>query len=312
MTASRTAGTPQPGTRRQTLTVFDAELLSEAVKDADIEHRQLEAGVFRGELSTLQAGAVVANAGCYSRTLRAHGMLPIDTVVVGAILASARDGCFNGFRFGARDLICYPNGAELDYLLPAHTRWAALQLPRSMLPELGLSASLFRQPKVFAASVPGCAPVVNRLAQLVGADAGTCSEADLLAGVDALTSGLTRQADGDENGGRPSYAERARQVRCFEGLVRQRISEALRIPALCDEIGVSQRTLEQTFHDHLGLTPKRYLTILRLHVAREILLRRGDNDIAAIAAGCGLNHPGRFAIDYRRLFGELPSASARG
>jgi AraC family ethanolamine operon transcriptional activator len=237
--------------------------------------------------------------------------MPEQTVVVGAILSADRDGCINGYRFGARDLICFPAGAELDYLLPAQTRWAALQLPRSMLAHPGLSPAPFRQPRVFPASLPGCAAVVRRLARLTeaGADGAV---GDIDGEVRALAADLTRVADLCSGpAGRPAYAERMRQLRCFEQLVRERIGEQLRIPELCAAIGVAQRTLEQSFREHVGVSPKRYLTILRLHVAREALLRGTDTEIGTLAADCGLPHPGRFATEYRRLFGESPSATAR-
>jgi AraC-like DNA-binding protein len=269
-------------------------------------------GPFRGELTEVQAGPIIANSGCYSRTLRAVGCLPDDNVVVGAVLAAERDGCLNGYRFGARDLVCYPAGAELDYLLPARTRWAALQLPRTMLAaELGMPEELFLEPRVFPASLPGCARVVRRLERLLGIEDGCAADVVMQLAQD-LAGDLVPMAELDAAGcTRPNYAERMQQLRCFERLVRERIGEDLRIPSLCDAIGVAQRTLEQTFQDHVGVSPRRYLTILRLHAAREALLRGIDVHIGSVAANCGLHHPGRFANDYRMLFGEPPSATAR-
>ncbi|WP_295883483.1 helix-turn-helix domain-containing protein [uncultured Thiohalocapsa sp.] len=311
MTSSQARGAGVPLIERTALTFFDAEQLATAIREASIEHHQLEGGDFRGELSGLLAGSVVLNSGCYSRSLRACGCLPEHAVVVGAILGAGRDGCINGYRFGARDLICYPAGAELDYLLPAQTRWAALQLPRAMLGELGLSASLFDKPRVFSASMPGCARIVRRIARLAGAEQGTLISA-WHADLAALAAELMLMAQhGTALGARPSYAHRMGLLRAFEQQARERIGEELRIPALCADIGVAQRTLEQTFRDQLGISPRRYLTILRLHVARDALLRGADSDIATIAARCGMHHAGRFATEYRSLFGEAPSATAR-
>ncbi len=300
-----------PVIERLALSFFDAEQLTAAIREAALEHRQLEAGAFTGELIALTAGPVVLNSGCYSRTLRARGCLPEEAVIVGAILDADRDGCINGYRFGARDLICYPAGAELDYLLPGCTRWAALQLPRTMLRDLDLSPALFAKPRVFSASLPGCARVVSRLARLVGTGPGI-SFSHWMDEIAALADEL-RQLGGHGLGlhARPSYAERMRQLRLFEQLVHERIGEDLRIPSLCDTIGVAQRTLEQAFQDQLGLSPRRYLTVLRLHAARTALLRGMDANIATIAASFGMRHPGRFATEYRNLFGEPPSATGR-
>ena len=305
-------GTDGPVIERVVLSFFDAEQLAAAIREAQIEHRQLESGAFSGELRGVIGGSIVLNSGRYSRTLRARGCLPADAVVIGAILEAERDGCINGFRCGARDLICYPPGAELDYLLPARTHWAALQVPRALLGELGLPPSLFARPRVFSASLPGCARIVSRIARLAGAGARV-SLRDWEAEVATLADELAPLAL--QRGGlhaRPNYAERMRQLRSFEQQVNERIGESLRIPALCDAIGVAQRTLEQTFRDQLGVSPKRYLTILRLHAARDALLRGAATHIGTLAAGCGIPHAGRFASDYRKLFGEAPSATGRG
>ncbi len=257
MTARGASTDAEPCIRRLKLDLFDPDALTEAVQQAEIEHLQLEAGAFRGELLAVQAKSFIINSGCYSRTLRAQGSMPEQTIVVGAILSAVRNGCINGYRFGARDLICFPAGAEPDYLLPAHTHWAALQLPQSLLARLGLSPAPCRQPTVFPASAPGCAPVVRRLMRLVGAGADGAVR-DLFNEVKALAADLMRLTDpGRGIAGRPAYAERLRQLRCFEQFVGGRIGDDLRIPALCDAIGIAQRTLEQSFQDQLGISPRR-------------------------------------------------------
>lgn len=147
-----------------------------------------------------------------------------------------------------------------------------------MLGELGLSARLFQTPRVFSAPLPGCALIVSRIARLAGARPGT-PLTDWHAELPALAAELMVVAHhGDAGGGRPSYAERMGLLRAFEHLVRERIGEDLRIPALCAAIGVAQRTLEQSFRDQLGISPRRYLTILRLHAARQALRRRAARE----------------------------------
>jgi AraC family ethanolamine operon transcriptional activator len=81
------------------------------------------------------------------------------------------------------------------------------------------------------------------------------------------------------------------------------------IPELCRVAGVSQRTLEYGFRDLLGVTPVRYLKVLRLN-----RVRRGLSDgtperdtVTSVAQRHGFVDLGRFACEYRQLFGERPS-----
>ncbi len=78
---------------------------------------------------------------------------------------------------------------------------------------------------------------------------------------------------------------------------------------LCHIIDVKQRTLEYGFREELGLSPLRFIRLLRLHAARRELLETepGKTTIGDIADRMGLLHHSRFAAEYSALFGEMPS-----
>jgi AraC family ethanolamine operon transcriptional activator len=81
------------------------------------------------------------------------------------------------------------------------------------------------------------------------------------------------------------------------------------IPTLCQVAEISERTLEYAFREHLGVTPVRYLKLRRLMLARRRLQNpiREESSVTDIVGGCGVYELGRFAGEYRKLFGELPS-----
>jgi AraC family ethanolamine operon transcriptional activator len=84
--------------------------------------------------------------------------------------------------------------------------------------------------------------------------------------------------------------------------------EAPSVQEICRLTGVSWRTLDYAFRDHLRISPKRYLQAVRLKGARSALQRSGpDVKITDVANKWGFWHMGQFATDYRRQFGELPS-----
>ena len=104
---------------------------------------------------------------------------------------------------------------------------------------------------------------------------------------------------------------RAGLVRRAEELMRAR----LRIPTgesdLCALLGVSGRTLRLAFRERFGIGPLAYFQTLRLHAARAEFkgADREEVSVAGIARSFGFFHLGKFAGYYRRLFGELPSAT---
>ena len=82
---------------------------------------------------------------------------------------------------------------------------------------------------------------------------------------------------------------------------------------LCLELGVSARTLQRAFQRELGISCMKYLKLRRLHLLRERLITSAPEDVsikqAAIETGAW--RPSRYAQDYKMLFGELPSETAR-
>ncbi len=77
---------------------------------------------------------------------------------------------------------------------------------------------------------------------------------------------------------------------------------------------VSERSLRAGFHKYLGLSPTRYMQLRTLHRARQRLSASspGETTVARVAADLGIWDLGRFAMRYRRLFGEPPSATLQG
>ncbi|NUL46576.1 AraC family transcriptional regulator [Cellulosimicrobium funkei] len=72
--------------------------------------------------------------------------------------------------------------------------------------------------------------------------------------------------------------------------------------------GVSVRTLQAGFRDHLDTTPVAMLRRIRLEGAhRDLLSGRPGTTVSAVARHWGFRHPGRFAIHFAQAFGRSPS-----
>jgi AraC-like DNA-binding protein len=75
----------------------------------------------------------------------------------------------------------------------------------------------------------------------------------------------------------------------------------------------SVRSLNRGFRRYLDTTPMAYVHECRLQAARRALLQQRDGDfVTRIAEDCGFTHLGRFAVNYKRRFGESPSTSLKG
>jgi AraC-like DNA-binding protein/tetratricopeptide (TPR) repeat protein len=94
--------------------------------------------------------------------------------------------------------------------------------------------------------------------------------------------------------------------------MRANMAERITLAGLASACGAPERSLLRQFQQFVGLPPLTYLRRLRLNTAKGALARPGGNEaISDIALRCGFVHLGRFATEYRRLFGETPSETRR-
>jgi AraC family ethanolamine operon transcriptional activator len=102
-------------------------------------------------------------------------------------------------------------------------------------------------------------------------------------------------------------------VRRCERLLRADAEEPVTMLDLCCAVRCSRRTLQTSFQRVANVSPVSYLRSIRLNAIHRLLrstnaeeLRVGD-----AAARWGFTHLGYFAQEYRELFGEFPSHTAR-
>ena len=92
--------------------------------------------------------------------------------------------------------------------------------------------------------------------------------------------------------------------------IQSHYNEMITITEICRDCATTSRTLERVFREEFGITPKQYLTKIRLSKARQALCRKNQEmSITDIAISSGFSHMSKFALDYKNYFGELPSQS---
>ena len=82
---------------------------------------------------------------------------------------------------------------------------------------------------------------------------------------------------------------------------------------ICKAIGVSERTLRAACREQFGVSPTRYLWLRRMYLARRRLAEAvvTSTSVTEVAMANGFWELGRFAAEYRSLFGETPSMTLR-
>ena len=122
--------------------------------------------------------------------------------------------------------------------------------------------------------------------------------------IDCLGGGEIR-----ENG--TAHRHHSTIMRRFYRVIEEHLDQPLYLPELCRKVGVAERTLRACCQEHLGMGPKRYLLLRRMHLVRRGLHEAipGSTTVTEIATRYGFWQFGRLAAEYTALFGEAPSAT---
>jgi len=226
-----------------------------------------------------------------------------------------------GLQFG--DVVFHSRGERTHQRTNGESQWGLISLPPEQLAACGkaLTGSEVTAPPVGRVLRPSrsaaarlmrlhsraCLLAKTRHKLIANPEVGRALEQELL---HALVNCLT--AD-DANGNLKTRRHHADIMVRFEDALTAHRGPQLNMPALCSAVGVPERTLRVCCTEFLGMNPIRYLLLRRLNMARSAL-RRADPATASVAEIARIHQflePGRFAVTYRTIFGEMPSSTLR-
>jgi AraC-like DNA-binding protein len=213
--------------------------------------------------------------------------------------------------------------AEFHRRIPAGSRWATMSLVPEDLAAAGraLTGRELAAPRAAHVARPPPA-VMSRLMSLHKAASDLAATApDILTHPEvakAMEQELVRTMvaclmAAETGAGSRSCRHGGAVMRRFEQLLEAHPEEPLYITEICAHVGVTDRTLRAYCQEHLGMSPHRYLWLRRMHLVRRALAL-GDTrmkTVTEIANDHGFGELGRFAVSYRKLFGESPSVTLR-
>lgn len=84
-----------------------------------------------------------------------------------------------------------------------------------------------------------------------------------------------------------------------------------RVEPLVEPFGASLRTLQRTFGEYVGVSPKRVIQRYRLQEAAERLAHEGAGTLSRLALELGYADQAHFANDFRAIVGVTPGEYAR-
>jgi len=121
----------------------------------------------------------------------------------------------------------------------------------------------------------------------------------------AMVSCLSAEAESTHGAG---WHRHQQVMQRFREWLDANNDRAAYLQEICTALDVSAPTLRRCCEEHLGMSPMQYLGLRRMNLARQELQRpNSQTSVTATAMNFGFWHLGRFADEYRSLFGESPS-----
>jgi AraC family transcriptional regulator, ethanolamine operon transcriptional activator len=288
-----------------------------SVEPWEVNLRQVSPGPFLGTMQAVALGDILVYRDCWSQRTVAAAALPKGYLMLGsgAILASGIDWC--GCNVDEQLLALAPPEAEVDFIMPANTPYLALLLPAHYLDSLfggsGDKNSCLSGFHHFQCNPLQGNRLLARLSQVIDTYQ---AKPELLTGPEeqravqtCLLDDLAETGFGCPQDQRPIRLSARRRIlkRALE--YGEAVKEKISVPEFAARLAVSQRSLELAFREFLEITPRQYLNYRRMHGVHSELRRRppGSRCVTEVANAWGFSELGRFAGEYRHLFGELPT-----
>jgi AraC family ethanolamine operon transcriptional activator len=248
--------------------------------------------------------------------------VPADMVLIVLPYGNEPPPIWGGIGMRTSDIMTLGSGQRLRTRTDGPSRWGSIWVPAAELVRYGsaLTGAIF--------AVPSAArwllrPAMRRHLRHLHAAAIGAVESRSPAFIDAETAhGLEQQLIGAlveclSKGSAIEAAAATRQhqdlaIR-FEALLETQPERYFGSAEICTSLGVSARGLGICCEEQLGMSPTEYVRQRRMQLVHRALRNGGPDaaSISAVARRYGFRGLGRFAANYRALFGELPSATLR-
>lgn len=294
-----------------------AQEIEEHLRNNGVEQptRQLGKGPFRACMavrSTEQADLFVDR---YSTAISLQLELPVGTV--GLLFPRSVNGQFLncGEEVGNSALITFRCGSALDIVTSGLSGSEAICIPEARFNEMaqilcsepeavrvekmtvirGDTAQLHALRKAILELVayPESDPIPEHLTNVLAATIAWMGD-----------SFSQRRSEGTKvHEPRTGVAKKAQEY------IEEHYRIAVSIEDLCRVTGVPARTLQRCFREYFDLSITNYLKMVRLNAAQRELASAhpSEDSVTNIAMNHGFTHLGRFSIEFRKHFGELPS-----
>jgi len=281
------------------------------------EYYQISRGKFKGAIHAAHTANIQIIEVTWSPGIFVTGDIPEGSIVFGISLTEANQPVFHNDYLQAHEVAVLQQGDEIDFMSKYPHEMLVVTIDKNIFNsysttllgkesdsinycnyKLNLQGKSYRQELVNRwSNMLNLALKSNE--DLIDANFANTFEEELISSV--ITS----------SGASESYATRSERHRAAikaREFILENKDKLLTIFDICEVVGTTERTLHLGFKELYGVTPKAFLTCIRLnYVRKELLQSNPDTTVTSIAYKWKFYHLSRFAKQYFNMFREYPS-----
>jgi len=296
----------------------DAEEMREQSAFWSYEHKQYNRGTFTGAITAFHTNRLQVSYIRRSNGIFLRGGLPPKTTIITYHFTNPGKIIYRGKALSESQVMALNHTEELEYhsLYPSTSLTVAVDT--ELLNERSISicgvafSSLRNQERITMKPGYYTKQACNLLSLLQSCfnesrlSTEKAEEVFENAILETVLFGVQHPEKVNRSPGRLTVAKKA------EEYIRRNLKDPVTINKLCDVVGTTERTLHLGFKERFGMSPCAYMQLMRLNGAfQELNTTKPKNRVSEIAIDWGFNHFGRFAKQYKRMFGELPSETGQ-
>jgi AraC family ethanolamine operon transcriptional activator len=299
----------------------DIEEYNQIVDPWKVNLRQTETGRFHGRLEFVQLNGILVYREHWSRSILATGATPKGYFMFGGTLSPKKRTTWCDQVLDAGNLACGRPGSETEFTTPSDARHAVILVPTDMIRSYfgveTIEAALVSQRHTLSSSGNLATTLLASMNHAIDkylknpellSDVEGCShiESEVLENVAEIVAHNINEPEIASSNTRKMVFERAIEI-C------EHLKKPISIPQLAAQVGVSQRTLDLSFQERIGISPRTYIRWNRIRAAHRELLHHDPTTtkVSDVATNWNFTELGRFATEYKCLFGELPSETLK-
>ncbi|PHS38734.1 MAG: hypothetical protein COB07_07870 [Sulfurovum sp.] len=296
------------------LSRLDLEMMQHYAKLWNVEHKQLGEGVFEGSLFGVHTPRIQMGISHFSHAVMTQGSFPQGCVV----LYFYENRSLNGPAYNFHDRTIPLNEIVI---LTKNEELYRLTYDAIDIHTIAIEEDLFY--KTFTTFF-GDTPIKNKRLYIKEDKIALFHQTHILwisylakefpkltnkPDYDSIESEILHQFFSCMSSAPAAKKRKKFHTKIVRDLLHENIDKSVDMSMITKKVNIRASQLYNSFKKEYGISPKKYLQMLRFNAIRKELLLADPNSVSirSIAKKYHILHMGHFAADYKQLFGETPS-----